>query len=170
MKPDDMDATMKTLLAAALALIAAPAHAGWLDNWFGSQPEPLQCELTHTEQNKQAYNAGPHNETVVIEIKNEQWRMVSINGRDLAIAPIEELPEMGKFLPLRVTDAAYVLFEESDKTTGNYHVITRPMTINRSNGSFYGWTNTTATDPGNNYWTQVETTGHCALVSLSPKF
>jgi hypothetical protein len=170
--PDEKDTAMKTLLTAALALIAAPAQAGWLDKWFASQPERLQCEVTNTEQNRQAYNAGPHSQTWMIEIKNDQWHLVSINGIDLATAG-KEAAEMGKFLPVRVTDAAYVLIEESDTTNGNYHVISRPVTINRSNGSLYGWTNTTEvnpTNPANRYWTQVETTGHCSPVSLSPQF
>ena len=141
-----MDTEMKALLAVTLALIAAPAHAGWLDKWFGSQPEALQCEDTRMEQNPEAPDAGPRNETWVIEIKNDQWHMVSINGLDLAFAG-KVFSYMGRFQPLRVTDAAYVLIEESDTTEGSYRHTTRPMTINRSNGTLYGFENTTELKP-----------------------
>jgi hypothetical protein len=42
------------LLCAASTAVAAPAHAGWLDNWFSSQPAGLQCETNEswvTEKN-----------------------------------------------------------------------------------------------------------------------
>jgi hypothetical protein len=149
---------MKTLLTAALALIAAPAHAGWLDNWFGSQPAGLQCEIS-TKKQIGTYT-DTDNFTVLIKLEGDKWRTISVNGSPLP-------KDLDKPSPLRTTDTTYYLSEDRKVASDEFDIDTKAMTINRVTGELAAREYTSSKD---HKWSENEIkTGHCTPTDLAPK-
>jgi hypothetical protein len=153
---------MKTLLAAALALIAVPAHAGWLDNSFGSQPAGLQCETSvTTKQALRGYNSTTETKgTMLIKLEGDQWRFISMDGSPLP-------KSMDKPSPLRTTDATYYLSEDRKFADDAYDYDFKAMTINRVTGELA--TSSYTVDKRTKWLESEITTGHCTPTDLAPK-
>jgi hypothetical protein len=163
-RPADKDTTMKTLLAAAIALIAAPAHAGWLDKWFGSQPAALQCEISITEKHGgTGYNSGTetNNGTWLIKLEGNKWRILSADGSPLS-------DDINKPSPLRTTDTTYYLTEDQKYSNDTDDFDVKAMTINRVTGELAARMYTSSKD---HKWSMSEiTTGHCRPSDLAARF
>jgi hypothetical protein len=124
----------------------------------------LACQMPH----KRTFAANPTtptttNETMVIELKGDQWNLVSYNGEDVAA-------EVGKTVsvPLRVTPDFYVLSEKFEKHSGDgdrFVTSGSALTINRSTGEYRAsihWADAKASVPE---WIDDDYTGQCAPTS-----
>jgi hypothetical protein len=156
-------------LFCGLAATAAVAFSAFA---FLSPPHStgLECKVSETEKDARGVTQRPvKNSTWLVEVKNNQWRLVAFNGRDLASAPNEsDRVAAQQFHPMRVTDTAYVLMEKKETQTSEWDFSDSALILNRVTGELYETTHTSEPgDPAN--WTITETTGHCSPASLSAK-
>jgi hypothetical protein len=120
---------------------------------------------TETSYNPSGTNVKPA-ATWVIELSNNQWRWVSVNGMPMAEVGVNK-EHKDWILPLRTTDEAYVLMENDDHTSQNYHYTSPPLIINRITGALIGaqtvYDNTT-------HWNQTtESKGHCTPIHIGAR-